>query len=404
MVLPTPTSSAISKRGRSARISFRHRPELIGDKVDPRCVQRVQVFRARVPELSGRQRRVQCFRFDALAYRHQDDRLNLRFVVGRDLAAMEDREARFGIAWKDIEHRPRDVRARPEANDSAFGNAPLRLPCLESDVLDLGPRSKLLEHASTLGLSPIQGRLLCAEHAKKSVERVDVSVGVLGTQSAGRQVSPPVPDPLRLLQPIARLLIEVQSIAKGVPILIEHPQQSCEIQSGQRIHAPLVDQALLLNREPVDDVRLPPVLTKLRQLALKDSSDRSGDDLPGFDALTFRLSPSCSRGVVDLECCRRTSSPDEPYSLSRHPCVPIPPLPGDHVSNPTQAAGSGATGCGVVFNDPKAWRQAQGCRRLRAGVEARLFQAHGHCFKVSAETTWGGGRETSAHGARSSPR
>src|SRR5690606_24699997 len=78
-------------------------------------------------------------------------------------------------------------------------------------------------------------------------------------------------------QPISRLLIEVQPTAKGVPVLIEHPQQAGEIQSRQRIHAPLVNQALLLNREPVDDVRLPPVLTKLWQLALKDSGYRGGD-------------------------------------------------------------------------------------------------------------------------------
>ena len=45
---------------------------------------------AGMPELSGRQRGVQCFRFDARAYRPQDGRLDLRFVVGRDLAAMKD--------------------------------------------------------------------------------------------------------------------------------------------------------------------------------------------------------------------------------------------------------------------------------------------------------------------------
>ena len=272
------TDLVCNQQSRTIRLNqLQHGPELIGDEVDPRCVQRIQVLRARVPELSGRQRGVQCVRFHALAYRPQDDRLDLRLVVGRDLATMEDRVARFGIAWKDIEHGPRDVGARPQANDSAFGNATLRLPRLESYFLVLGPRRKLLQHASTLRLRPIQGRLVRAQHAKKSVERVDVSVGVLGTQSAGRQVSPAVPDPLRFLQPVARLLIEVQPIPKGVPVLIEHPQQAGEIQSRQRIHAPLVDQALLLNREPVDDVRLPPVLTKLWQLALKDSSDRGGD-------------------------------------------------------------------------------------------------------------------------------
>jgi hypothetical protein len=185
--------------------------------------------------------------------------------------------ARFGIAWKDIEHRPGDVGARSQANDGAFGNTTLRLPRLESEFLVLGPRREFRQHASTLRLSPIQGRLVSAQHAKKSEKRVDVSVGVLGTQSARGQVSPPVPDPLRFLQPTARLLIEAQPITKGVPVLIEHPQQAGEIQSRQRFHAPLVDKALLLNRETVDDVRLPPVLTKVGHLALKDCRDRHCD-------------------------------------------------------------------------------------------------------------------------------
>ncbi len=42
----------------------------------PLDIQRIQVLRARVPELSGRQRGVQCVRFHALAYRPQDDRLD----------------------------------------------------------------------------------------------------------------------------------------------------------------------------------------------------------------------------------------------------------------------------------------------------------------------------------------
>ena len=48
-----------------------------------------------MPELSGRQRGVQRFWFDILAARFQDDRLDLRLVVGRDLAPMKNREARL---------------------------------------------------------------------------------------------------------------------------------------------------------------------------------------------------------------------------------------------------------------------------------------------------------------------
>ena len=109
----------------------------------------------------------------------------------------------------------------------------------------------------------------CTKNVQNAGQGVGVPVDILSPDGGCRQVRPSVAYGLQFPDPGTSLTRQTERLREVVPILVEDSQQGGEIQLFQVGETAFLDGSLLLEAQPVCDVRFPPALAKGGQVSRK---------------------------------------------------------------------------------------------------------------------------------------